>query len=240
MNPSELTGIARTHIVALGASEMHRDVVDPFVRLRAAAALSGIDLQAVSAFRNFERQLLIWNGKFRGERPMFDADGAPLDALRLPPSERVAKILLWSALPGASRHHWGTDFDLIDAAAVSPGYRVQLSSAEFGCDGPFAALDAWLGEHAHRHGFFRPFCGIRSAVAFEPWHYSFAPIAEPARDALTVEVLGAALAGSEIEGKSIIFDQIEALHARFVATIDAPAQIELALRPAPANGPTTI
>ncbi len=36
-------------------------------------------------------------------------------------AERVAAILVWSALPGASRHHWGTDCDVIDAAALPPG-----------------------------------------------------------------------------------------------------------------------
>ena len=35
-------------------------------------------------------------------------------------------ILLWSALPGASRHHWGTDFDVFDRAAVPPDYRAAV------------------------------------------------------------------------------------------------------------------
>ena len=35
-------------------------------------------------------------------------------------------ILEWSALPGASRHHWGSEFDVFDLAALPEGYRVQL------------------------------------------------------------------------------------------------------------------
>ena len=88
--------------------------------MRAAAAADGIDLVAFSSFRDFDRQLAIWNGKFRGERPMQDRAGRPLDALALTPAERVAAILWWSALPGASRHHWGTDIDVMDAARCPP------------------------------------------------------------------------------------------------------------------------
>ena len=70
-----------------------------------------------SSFRDFARQLQIWNGKFSGERPMFDAGGRPARRGALSPRERIDAILLWSALPGASRHHWGTDLDLIDRNA---------------------------------------------------------------------------------------------------------------------------
>ena len=34
---------------------------------------------------------------------------------------RIDAILCWSALPGGSRHHWGTDCDVIDAAALPAG-----------------------------------------------------------------------------------------------------------------------
>ncbi len=86
----------------------------------------------MSSFRDFERQLAIWNGKCRGERDLLDrgrASGwmpAALDQDAL-----VSAILLWSALPGASRHHWGTDMDVIDAAAVPAGAAVQLEPAEY-------------------------------------------------------------------------------------------------------------
>ena len=83
--------------------------------MRAAAAADGIDLVAFSSFRDFDRQLAIWNGKFRGERPMQDRAGRRSTPGALSPAERVAAILWWSALPGASRHHWGTDFDVMDA-----------------------------------------------------------------------------------------------------------------------------
>jgi hypothetical protein len=57
---------------------------------------------------------------------------------------------------------------------------VQLSIRETCADGPFAALHAWLGERIasdRAHGFFRPYSGTGCAVAAEPWHLSFAPLA---------------------------------------------------------------
>ena len=137
-------------------------------------------------------------------------------------AERVDAILLWSALPGASRHHWGTDVDLIDARAIEPGYRVRLTRDEFAAGGPFARLAAWLDQHAPRFGFFRPYRGVRSGVQPEPWHFSFAPTAEKARRQLTAGVLREAIASAPLLGKELILPRIEELHARYVASVEIP------------------
>jgi len=223
VTPAELTGRARSHIVALAdaGGSVHRHVVTPFRGLKRAAAVAGFQLEAVSGFRDFDRQLLIWNRKFNGEMPLYDAAGLRLDTLQLSPGERVTAILLWSALPGASRHHWGTDLDLIDAG-TAPGREAALVAAEFAPGGPFAALSAWLEEHAAHFGFFRPFRGKRSGVQPEPWHYSFAPVAEMARRQLTCETLAAALEDAPLSGKSVVLSQLEELHARYVAAVDWP------------------
>jgi LAS superfamily LD-carboxypeptidase LdcB len=192
------------------------------MNMRRAALAAGLSLQPVSSFRDFEHQLAIWNAKFSGERPVYDADGHTLDALRLPPPERVDAILRWSALPGASRHHWGSDLDLVDANAIAPGYRVQLIPAEFSPSGPFAPLAEWLETHAARFGFFRPFRGVLSGVQAEPWHFSFAPVAESARRALSPSVLQAALAAAPLMGKEAVMERLEELHSRYVAAIDWP------------------
>jgi LAS superfamily LD-carboxypeptidase LdcB len=221
----ELTGRARTHIADLSEPNcaLHAEVVAPFLNLRRAALADGIDLVALSSFRDFSRQLAIWNGKFSGEKAVLDAAGRAIDMQALPPIERVDAILLWSALPGASRHHWGTDVDLIDrSAAVPPGYRIQLTQDEFAPEGPFAALAGWLQTHAARFGFFRPFRGELSGVAPEPWHFSFAPIAEFARRQLTTGVLEAALASAPMLGKELVLARLDELHARYVASIDLP------------------
>ncbi len=219
-----MTGQARTHLAAVTEPEctLHAHVVAPFLNLRRAALADGFDLTPQSSFRDFSRQLAIWNGKFSGQRPMLDAAGRPLDGSRLTPPERVEAILLWSAIPGASRHHWGTDLDLIDAGATPPGYRVQLTPEEFADGGPYAPLGVWLEAHAARFGFFRPFRGVLSGVQPEPWHFSFAPVAENARRALTPEVLRKALAAAPLLGKDEVLARLDELHARYVARIDWP------------------
>jgi LAS superfamily LD-carboxypeptidase LdcB len=222
VNEAELTGQARTHIVEVAdlGCLLHSQAVLPFLNLRRAAERDGFDLVPVSSFRDFARQLNIWNGKFSGAKPMFDAAGASIDAAALAPLQRINAILMWSALPGASRHHWGTDVDLIDRNATEAGYQVKLTREEFAAQGPFARLAAWLETHAARFGFFRPYQGVRSGVQAEPWHFSFAPIAEKARRNLSPKVLHAAIAASPLLGKELILAHLDELHARYVATID--------------------
>jgi LAS superfamily LD-carboxypeptidase LdcB len=224
VTPAELTGRARSHIIDLAepACALHEHAIAAFLNLRRAASAERIDLVAASSYRDFARQLAIWNAKFDGASPLYDASGRELDAGRLSPPERVEAILLWSALPGASRHHWGTDVDLIDRGAIAPGYRVQLNAAEFTPPGPFARLAEWLESNAARFGFFRPYRGVLSGVQPEPWHFSFAPVAEGARRALNPAVLRETLAGANLSGSEHVLRRIDELHARYVAAIDWP------------------
>jgi hypothetical protein len=129
---------------------------------------------------------------------------------------------MWSALPGASRHHWGTDLDLIDGNAAAAAYRDKLTRKAFAPGGPFAPASEWLETHAARFGFFRPSQGVRSAVQPEPWHFSFAPIAEKARRNLSRKILYAAIAAAPLLGKELVLERLDELHARYVATIDLP------------------
>ena len=224
MNDGELTGQSRTHIADVSDPDcaLHNQVIVPFLNLRRAALADGFDLVPQSSFRDFSRQLMIWNQKFSGVRPTVDAAGLPLDTSKLDAAERIAAILLWSALPGASRHHWGTDVDLIDRHAVARGFAVQLTPQEFAPGGPFAALSEWLADNAARFGFFRPFRGVLSGVQPEPWHFSFAPIAENARRRLTAGVLHRAITAAPLLGKEAVLARLDELHARYVAAIDWP------------------
>jgi LAS superfamily LD-carboxypeptidase LdcB len=224
VNADELTGRARTHIVELpdGSGAVHHHVKTAFESMRRAAATDGFELVAESSFRDFDRQLAIWNDKYSGKRPMFDAAGRPLDVHSLTPAHRITEILRWSALPGASRHHWGTDLDLIDRKAIPPDYRVQLLPAEFAGGGIFAPFGAWLEANAGRFGFFRPYRGIRSGVQPEPWHFSFAPVSEFARRALKLALLRDALAAAPLLGKEEVLANLAQHHARYVAAIDWP------------------
>lgn len=232
LDPQELTGRTRRHVVDLESPPctLHRAAVAPFLDMRAAAAADGIDLWPVSSFRDFARQAAIWNAKFRGERPLLGRDGDPLDASDLSSGERVETILLWSALPGASRHHWGSEIDVIDAAAVPPGYRIELVPSEFAAGAIFARLDCWLAENAQRFGFFRPYSTDRGGVRPEPWHLSYAPVSVPALAATSAALLREALLHEPIEGLEQVMQRLDAIHERFVTRVDPPP--ERALRPA--------
>jgi len=226
----QLTGRSRDHLTELSDPRctLHKEAVAPFLALRAAAAAAGFDLVAVSSFRDFDRQLAIWNGKFRGVRPMQDRLGRALDAASLSPAEKVAAILCWSALPGASRHHWGTDFDVMDASALPAGYQLRMIPAEYLAGGPFHGLTTWLDAHMHAFGFFRPFHTDRGGVAPEPWHLSYAPVALRAQRALDVAQLRAVLAASDIEGKPQVLAELEQNFARYVVGVDPPPAAALA------------
>jgi LAS superfamily LD-carboxypeptidase LdcB len=222
----QLTGRARDHLTELSDPRctLHKQVVAPFLAMRAAAAADGLDLVAFSSFRDFDRQLAIWNGKFRGERPMQDRAGRAMNAGALTPAERVAAILWWSALPGASRHHWGTDFDVMDLANLPPGYRIQVVPAEYRPGGPFERLTTWLDANMHAFGFFRPYATDRGGVVPEPWHLSYAPLAQRAQRELSAQRLREVLADVEIDGKDEVLATLPENFRRYVVDVDAPPE----------------
>jgi LAS superfamily LD-carboxypeptidase LdcB len=230
LSAEQLTGRVRSHVLELAESGcvLHPDAAVAFMDLRAAATQSDIDLVAVSSFRTFEHQLLIWNDKFHGRRPLLDRDGSVMDRGVMTEEQLVRAILLWSALPGASRHHWGTELDLIDRAALPPGQRPQLVAQEYAPGGVFARLGAWLARHGERHGFFLPYDCDRGGVQPEPWHVSFAPVSNAALAALTLPVLAAALAEVELAGAAVVHRQLHDIHARYVCAVAQPGAAALA------------
>jgi LAS superfamily LD-carboxypeptidase LdcB len=224
MNELELTGRARTHIVDLEQPRcaLHYAAATSFLAMRDAAAGAGIDLAAASSFRDFDRQLHIWNAKWRGERPLLDRAGQPLDAAAMDAVQRVDAILAWSALPGGSRHHWGTDCDVIDTAALPQGYRVQLVADEYAPGGVFERLSTWLDEHMQRFGFHRPYASTGCGAGIEPWHLSYWPVAHEALESLTLPVLRRALASSDILGKEQVLERLPEIYTRFILAVDSP------------------
>jgi LAS superfamily LD-carboxypeptidase LdcB len=230
----QLTGQVASHVVEVsdlrwsGANtervRLHGDAAAALLAMAVAARADGIELAVVSGFRSFERQVAIWNGKYRGERPLLDRSGRALDRAGLSEAALVQAILLWSALPGASRHHWGTDVDVVDGAAGPADYRPQLTADEFAPRGVFAKLDGWLVANMARFGFFRPYSQDRGGVMPEPWHLSYAPLAVPALDALTLEVLAAAIAGSPMCARQSVLARLPEIHARYVKAVDSPPQ----------------
>jgi len=230
LTPDQLTGRVSTHVLEVPqlSCRLHADAATAFLALARQAAHDGIDLAAASSFRPFARQLAIWNAKFHGHQALLDRFGEPLDVGRLDEEQIVRAILLWSALPGASRHHWGTEIDVYDRAALAPPARPRLIPAEYAGDGAFAPLSAWLARHCAHYDFFRPYDSDRGGVQPEPWHLSFAPVAGAALPALTLQVLADALRAGELAGESLsgaatVQRLLPEIHERYVRRVAAHA-----------------
>jgi LAS superfamily LD-carboxypeptidase LdcB len=229
LSAEQLTGRVHSHVLETPASGclLHPDAAAAFQGLRFQAAQSDIDLVPVSAFRTFQHQLMIWNDKFHGRRPLLDRDGRALDIGVMSEEQIVRAILLWSALPGASRHHWGTEIDLIDRAALPSGQRPQLIPLEYSAGGIFEKLGSWLPQHCEDYGFFLPYDRDRGGVQPEPWHLSFAPVAAQALPALTIEVLAQALRDVPLAGAPVVQRLMAEIHARYVCAVASPGAAAL-------------
>lgn len=209
-----LTGTSSAHIEA----GIHRELVQPLKALQGAAAKDGFDVQVCSGFRDFSRQLTIWNTKATGKRKIYAADGKTvLNPETLSEEELVRSILLWSALPGASRHHWGTDIDVYDKTAVPADYSVQLTPEE--SDGVFGPLHRWLDQNMDDFGFFRPYRENLGGVSPERWHLSYAPLSEKYLLAFHVEGLRSVLESSEIALKETVLSLLPEIFKRYVLNI---------------------
>ncbi len=197
---------------------VHRDVAAPLVQLCEQAQQAGFALRVASGFRSFERQLAIWNGKADGRRPVLDQAGQPLDVAALTEREKMWAILRWSALPGTSRHHWGTDIDVWDGSAVDDSYQIRLTAEECVAGGPFYALHCWLNQviAAAPGGFFRPYQTDRGGVAPEPWHLSYRPVAAQYEQWLQPAVVRDLLAASDMALKAVVLDNLDDIFARYV------------------------
>lgn len=175
---------------------MHQSVLKPWLELVDAAQAAGFSPRIVSGYRDFNRQLNIWNNKASGQRILLNDDGQVLDVNQLSLAELVQALMRFSAIPGASRHHWGSDIDIYDAAAVPDDYEVQLTPQEVSGNGVFSAFHNWLDrylESSHNPGFFRPYQIDTGGVAPERWHLSFAPVARHYQQRLNQQGLLAVL-----------------------------------------------
>ena len=137
---------------------LRKETYEAFLAMRAAAEKDGVDLKVASATRNFEYQKGIWDKKWEGYTVGFP-DG----------SDRFGKILEYSAVPGASRHHWGTDIDINGA---SPEYFDGESGKK---------VYEWLTENAPLFGFCQTYTKRNpdrtTGYNEEKWHWSYLPLA---------------------------------------------------------------
>ncbi|TDY21990.1 LAS superfamily LD-carboxypeptidase LdcB [Paraburkholderia sp. BL6665CI2N2] len=226
LDERELTGRTRTHVVQFSEPRfaVQPEVGKAFLAMRADARRAGIDLLPYSSFRDFHAQLRIWNGKFSGKKPLYDIDGRPRDFGSLSPSEIIDCILNWSALPGGSRHQWGTEIDVVDGATMPEGYVVKLLPEEVTSDGVFARLHGWLDDNAYGYGFFRPYKVYKGGMYPEPWHLSYGALSMPAMRQVTPELLTEVVRRSSILGKELILERIQCVYQNHILNISLPVE----------------
>jgi len=216
-----LFGLGSPALTEIDGARLLPQVASAFEAMASAARNEGINLAIASGYRSFERQLAIWNAKAEGKRPLLGADGVALDAAKLEAGALIDAILLWSALPGTSRHHWGTDLDVFDCGQIQAA-QLQLIPDEYREQGPCAALHCWLSAHAHEYGFFFPFKQGQSGVSAEPWHLSYAPLAVPILETFDVDSLARVLQQAPLALKPQVLQRLETLVQHYVYFIASP------------------
>lgn len=222
MTAANLTGKSPSHLVDILVENktfaVHQAVKEDLQRLLYAAKQAGFLVHIASGYRDFERQRNIWNKKFIGELALRDHQNQLIDINNLSEDEKVWAILHWSALPGASRHHWGTDFDLFAANLLPPKTSIQLEPWEY-LQGHQTPFYQWLSRHAPQYNFFFPYNKYNGGVAAEPWHLSHLPTASLCLSELSLELLQAEITG--LQGQKFIFDNLASIYQQFVLNINA-------------------
>jgi D-alanyl-D-alanine carboxypeptidase len=136
---------------------LQKAVVDSLSKMIAAAKKEGITLKVISASRNFNAQKTIWERKW---------NAAHEKNSKITDQDCALNILKYSSMPGTSRHHWGTDFDL---NSLEPQYfQSGNGKKEYN----------WLVAHATSYGFYQPYDGSSKRTGYqeEKWHWSFFPL----------------------------------------------------------------
>lgn len=166
-NLNALTG--RGDLELIGDSyKLQKEAFEAFNAMKDAAAVEGINIEIVSSYRSFEHQKRIWERKYK----IFISKG-------LSPRLAIAKIIEYSTIPGTSRHHWGTDIDIIDGSVSKP--KNILIEENYFDKGVYSNLKKWMDENSEKFGFYLVYTNnsSRKGFKFEPWHYSFKSLSKP-------------------------------------------------------------
>jgi len=213
-----LTGRTQEHLIPFGDFLIDKNTMHAYEALKARLELFEIDLQIVSSFRSFERQGQIWNAKAQGKRELFNKDGQLLDYNSLTKEEVLESILTWSAIPGASRHHWGTDIDVFDLN-IKEKSQVKLTNEEYEIEfkNLTQAIDRMISNSS---SFFRPYSEYLGGVSKELWHLSFAEKSKVYLEEYTIEIFEKNMYESDIELKDLIMKDLEHYYKNYILNIN--------------------
>ena len=126
------------------------------------AKRQGVKISVVSSYRGFNHQNRIWKRKFNA----FRSKGYSV-------KEAIQKVMEYTAIPGTSRHHWGTDVDISNGEpTLSNSNKTNSNKKKY--------LN-WLNNNAHKFGFYLVYTDnkLREGYNYESWHYSYRKLAKP-------------------------------------------------------------
>ena len=136
-----------------------------FKQMQNDAKKESIEIEIVSGYRSYEKQKDIWNNKYNK-----NFENGILGI------KNINRIIQYSTLPGTSRHHWGTDIDIIDKRFVPKGDL--LIEKNYTENGIYSQLFYWMKKNSKKYGFYLVYDDSpkRKGFKFEPWHYSYKPL----------------------------------------------------------------
>ena len=90
----------------------------------------------------------------------------------------IKEIIRFSTIPGTSRHHWGTEIDIIDKNFENE--KDLLISKKYEEGGIFNSLKKWMDKNSKRFGFYIVYDddSNRPGFEYEPWHYTYKPVSD--------------------------------------------------------------
>lgn len=163
---------------------IRKEAYDSFKRMFYAAKKCGVDLEIISGTRSFAHQRSIWERKWRLEKYAGWNN-----------ADKARDILLFSSMPGTSRHHWGTDIDL------------NALNNEYFAEGKGKDVYHWLKTHASEYGFHQPYTSKqngRTGYEEEKWHWTYLPLSQSYLKQVNEEMSYSSIkgfSGSELAGE---------------------------------------
>jgi len=177
---------------------LRRDVMEQFAAMADAAAKDNVRLIIRSATRNFDSQKKIWENKWKGITILEDGSKATdiQDEFL-----RAKKILLYSSMPGTSRHHWGTDVD------------INAFENSWFSSGEGARLYKWMEANASRYGFCQVYGPVGTQRSYgyeeEKWHWSYLPVAQKIQAEAAQKMKNEWITGFAGSHKAAVIDMVK-------------------------------
>ena len=197
INTEILIGMDDSRIVS-DTILLEKETYSAFIKMKDAAEKDGIIIKLVSGFRDFYRQQMIWNNKYKKFTNEFSLDGPTA----------IKEIIRFSTIPGTSRHHWGTEIDIIDKNFENE--KDLLISKKYEEGGIFSSLKKWMDKNSKRFGFYIVYDddSNRPGFEYEPWHYTYKPVSDIYQREFLKLNLKSIISKTKVEGKEFINDEL--------------------------------